>query len=109
MNFFDNYKEKIPNKYQALLSCTSSNVFEYIQGRTDFDTAILNLDDLFVKTPNEIFTEHLLAMRWQKLEEFFRELEKLKKNCNFKDHTAEKGGNEAMQDAFITGVSSHLI
>ena len=40
---------------------------------------------------------------------FFRELEKLKKNCNFRDHTAEEGGNKTMRDVFISGLSSHSI
>ena len=40
---------------------------------------------------------------------FFRGLENLKKNCNFRDHTAEECGNKAMRDAFISGLSSHSI
>ena len=66
-----------------------------------------------MKTPNNVFARHLLAMRQQKLgeslDEFFRELEKLKKNCNFSDYTAEECSNEAMRNAFISGLSSHSI
>ena len=107
LNYID-FHDKIPNKYQALLSCIGSRVFEYIKGYTDFEVAIEKLDALFIKTPNEVFARHLLAMRRQKpgksWTKIFRELEKLK-NCNFKDHTAEECGNKAMCDAFISSLS----
>ena len=94
LNYIEDFHDKIPNKYRAILSCITSRVFEYIEGYTDFKVAIEKLDAIFIKMPNEVFARHLLAMRRLKLgeslDEFFRGLEKLKKNCNFRDHTAEE-------------------
>ena len=113
LNYIEDFPNKVPNKYWALLRSISSRVIEYIEGYTDFEVAIEKLDTLFIKTPNEAFARHLLASRWQKpgesLDKFFRELEKLKKNCNFRDPTAEECGNEAWHDAFIFGLGSHSI
>ena len=99
LNYID-FHDKIPNKYRALLSCLSSRVFEYIKGYTDFEVAIEKLDALFIKIPNKVFVRQLLATRRQKpgesLDEFFREVEKLKKICNFRDNTAKEWGNEAV-------------
>ena len=99
------FHSKISNKYRAVLRCISSRVFEYIGGYTDFEVAIEKLDTLFIKTPNKVFAKHLLATRRPKpgesLGEFFREFGKTKKNCNFRDHTAEECGNEAPAWAHI--------
>ena len=65
-NYLDDYKEKVPNKYRALLSCVSSTVFEYIEDCETFEAAIEKLEKIYVKTPNEIFARHLLATRKQK-------------------------------------------
>lgn len=32
-----------------------------------------------------------------------------KRNYNFQDHSTEERGTEAIQDAFITGITSHTI
>ena len=55
LNYVENFHDKIPNKYQALLSCISTRVFKYIERYTDFEVAIGKLDALFIKTPNEVF------------------------------------------------------
>ena len=90
LNYLDNYQERIPNKYWTLLNCLSSSVCEYIEECTDFNIDIRKLDTLFIKMPNEMFTRQVLATRQQRpevsLDKFFRELEKLKRNSNFKDY-----------------------
>ena len=112
-HYLEDYKEKIPNKYRALLSCISSTVFEYIEDCKTYDGAMQELEKIFVKTPNEIFARHLLATRKQKpgesLDDFFRELGKLRRDCCFKTHSAQDCGDEATRDAFIAGLNSPSI
>ena len=91
----------------------SHNVYEYIEDCKDYKSAITVLEQLFVKTPNEIFARHLLATRQQKsgetLAEFLQELRKLSKNCNFKNVTSEQYREELVRDSFINGLLSPLI
>ncbi|CAB4035173.1 Retrovirus-related Pol poly from transposon gypsy [Paramuricea clavata] len=79
----------------------------------DYKSAIRVLEQLFVKTPNEIFARHLLATRRQKsgetLTEFLQELRKLSKDCNLKNVTAEQYREELVRDSFINGLLSPLI
>ena len=91
----------------------SHNVYEYIEECTDYDSAVRVLEQLFVKTPNEIFARNLIATRRQKpgesLTEFLIELRKLSKDCNLKDVTAEQYPEELVRDSFINGLISPLI
>ena len=68
------------------------------------------LKSLYVKTPNEIFARHKLATRKQQpgesLDEYLQELKILSKDCNFSDVTAYQYRDEAVRDAFITGLLS---
>ena len=63
-----------------------------------------------MKTPNEIFARHKLATRKQQLgeslDEYLQELKILGKDCNFSDVTAYQYRDEAVRDAFITGLLS---
>ena len=112
-NYCVDFQAKIPDKYRALVNCVSSTIYEHIEQTVDFDRAIGILDKLFIKTPNEIFARHLLATRKQlpseSLDEFYRELEKLRRNCNFQDRTAQQVGDEALRDAFISGIANSTI
>ena len=113
LNYLEDFKDKLPNFHRALIGCVSSSVYEYIENCTTFKESIEKLDSIFIKTPNEVFARHMLATRRQKpgesLDDFYRELEKLRRNCNFKAHTAVECGDEAMRDAFISGLASPAI
>ena len=75
------------------------------QGLPNCEATIERLTQLFVKTPNEIFAQHLLASRRQQsgetLGEFLRELHKLGKDCNIKAVSAEKYREELIWDTFM--------
>ena len=58
VNYIEDFHDKIPNKYQALLTCISSRVFEYVEGYPDFEVAIEKLDTLFITIFNEVFARH---------------------------------------------------
>ena len=89
------------------------NVFDYVEDCADFDSVMKTLQNLYIKTPNEIFARHLLANRRQQsgesLNEFLQQLRKLSKYCNLKDVTADKYREELVRDSFINCLSLPLI
>eukprot|EP00794_Sanderia_malayensis_P010294 gene10294-11355_t len=93
-NFIAECGERAPDEYRTLINYVSHNVYEFIEDRADYDSTILALERVFVKTPSEIFARHLLATRRQKpgetLSEFLQELHRLSKDCNLKSVTAEQ-------------------
>ena len=113
LNFIEECKPHVPDRLQILVNFVSPEVYEYIEECRDFDSAIKTLQELFVKTPNEIFARHILATRKQhageSLDEFLQDLKKLSKDCNFKSVSAEQYREEMIRDAFINGLSSPII
>ena len=85
------------------------NVLDYVEDCVDFDSVVKTLQNLYIKTPNEIFARHLLANRRQQsgesLDEFLQQLRKLSKDCNLKDVTADQYREELVRDSFINGLS----
>ena len=67
----------------------------------------------WLKTPNEIFACHRLAMRCQEpgesIDQFLVALKKLAKDCNFQAVTAEVYRSELVLDSFISSLSSSYI
>ena len=74
------------NKLRLLTNFVSADIFEFIEDCTSYDSALKALEDLFVKTPNEIFSRHLLATRKQQhgesLREYLQALEILKQRLS---------------------------
>lgn len=107
-NFFDECGNDAPDKLKTLISFVSSDVYDYIEECTTYDSAIDVLSKLFVKTPNVIFSRHLLATRKQKpgesLDEFLQELQRLSKDCAFKAVTADQYRQEVIRESFINGL-----
>ena len=68
------------------------------------------LKELFVKPKNEVFARHVLATRSQQMAESLDEyLQVLKAGCNYQVVTSVQNKDNAIRDAFITGLqSSHL-
>ena len=77
-----------PDKHLSLINLISSDVYEYVEDCTDYDSVKNTLEKLYVKSPNEVFARHLLATRRQQCSEtldiFFLNLHKLSKDCKFK-------------------------
>ena len=95
------------------MNFVSSRVYVAIADCTMYEAAIKILKDLYVKPSNTIFARYCLATCRQKagksLEEFLQALRTLSKECNFKNVTAEQYREEAVTDAFISGLHSSLI
>ncbi|GAB1600402.1 uncharacterized protein LOC115215493, partial [Argonauta hians] len=112
-NYIEDYGTRIPNKLRALISFLSPLAFEMVENCTDFKSAMDRLESVYVKKPNEVFARHLLATRKQRpdetLNDFFESLERLRRDCNFRDRTAKEIGDEAVRDAFICGLLSPAI
>ena len=74
---------------------------------------ITKLEELYCKTPNEIFARHCLATRRQEstesIEEYLVALQKLSKDCNFKTVSADIYQQEMVRDSFIRGLNSSYI
>ena len=108
---FENFVEAIPdeevNKLNVLINYVSSEVYQLFYEATTHDEAINLLKSLYVKKANEIFARHKLATRNQQPgDEYLQELKILSKDCDFSDVTAYQYRDEAVRDAFITGLLS---
>ena len=92
-NFIAECGNGAPDKYRTIINLITHNVFDYVEDCVDFDSVVKTLQNLYIKTPNEIFARHLLANRRQQsgesLDEFLQQLCKLSKDCNLNDVTAE--------------------
>ncbi|XP_045132103.1 uncharacterized protein LOC123518976 [Portunus trituberculatus] len=114
---FNNFLEAIashkPDKLKTLVNYVAPRVYEYIADSDDYDSAITTLEKMYVKPKNEVFARHLLSTRKQQanesLSEFLQVLKQLSGDCNFKAVTAEKYKEEALRDAFISGLRSSVI
>ena len=115
---FDNFiiecgTEPAPDKFRTIINLISHNVFDYVVDCTDYDSVVVTLEGLYIKSPNEIFARHLLATRRQQpgesLDEFLQSLRKLSKDCNLKAVSAEQYREELLRDSFINGLYSSLI
>lgn len=112
-NFLDTINSLNPDKLKTLIHFLSPSVYKIISRSPDYDSAIRTLQSLYVQPKNEIFSRHLLATSKQNddetLDQFMQKLRNLAKDCNFKDVTAERYQEEAIRDAFISGLKSPAI
>ena len=114
---FENFLTVLPqkglDKLSVLTNYVSPKIFVYIEECTEYDRAIVVLKELFVKPKNEIFARNVLATRSQQiaesLDEYLQVLKTLSKDCNYQVVTAVQNRDNAIRDAFITGLqSSHI-
>ena len=115
-NFVETLKETVTTddaKYKVLINFISPDIFLHISELTKYSEALALLQALFVKTKNPNYARHCLAMRTQKegesIELYLLALEKLAKECDFKEVTAALHQEECIRTAFISGLSSHQI
>ncbi|KAK3880071.1 hypothetical protein Pcinc_015410 [Petrolisthes cinctipes] len=112
-NFLDTI-EAVPDsaKLKLLINYVSP-VFSYISECTRYSESIKVLEAVFMKPPNEIFARYKLATRKQQssetIDQYLQSLKLLAKDCSFKAVTADLYSQEAVRDAFITGLTSSLI
>lgn len=101
------------DKLGLLTNYVSPRVFESISECETYDDALKTLEALYVKPTNEVFARHTLATRRQQsgesLDEYFRALKLLSKECNFKAVTASQHCEEYVRDSFISGLQSPMI
>ena len=99
-----------PNKLATLVNYVGPSVYELIADADTYDSAIQTLETAFDKPKNEVFARHLLATckqePGQSLDQYLQKLKTLAKDCNFKAVSAEVHKNEAIRDAFISGLTS---
>ena len=109
---FDNFLESLeePNKLSILVNFISARVYEYIAECDTFEDAIEILKNTYIKPKNEVFARHLLYTCKQEqsdsLDQFLSKLKSLAKDCNFIAVTADKHRDDAIRDAFISGLTS---
>ena len=102
-----------PNKLAALVNFVGPSVYELIIDAVTYESAIQILQTTFDKPKNEVFARHILATckqePGQSLDQYLQKLKTLAKDCNFKAVTAEVHKDEAIRDAFISGLTSPQI
>ena len=117
-NFIKAIQKKTPegetvDRLDILINYVSPNIFTFIADCTTYELAIQTLDALFIKEVNQIFARHKLATRKQQqsedLDQFMQALKALSKECKFTPVSAEVYAQEAVRDAFISGMTSQAI
>ena len=117
-NFIKAIKKKTPAEGEEvdcldlLVNYVSPTIYTYIADCDTYEKAIETLDSLFIKEINQIYARHILATRKQEdedLDSFLQKLKTLSKSCKFKSVTAEVYAQEAVRDAFISGMKSQQI
>ncbi|GFR79069.1 hypothetical protein ElyMa_000547000 [Elysia marginata] len=115
---FDFFLESLPttpapNKLATLVNFVGPSIYELIAESDSYKTAIKVLDGVYDKPKNEIFAWHLLSCckkePGQSLDQYLQKLKNLAKDCNFQAVSAEVHKNEAIRDAFISGLISPQI
>ena len=101
------------DKLSVLTNYVPPKIVVYIEECTEYDRAIVVLKELFVKPKNEVFARHVLATRSQQtaesLDEYLQVLKTLSKDCNYQIVTAVQNRDNAIWDAFITGLQCNHI
>ena len=114
---FEYYLEVLPqenlNKLRVLTNFVSPEVFEVFSESPDYENAILTLKNAYIKTPNTIYARHRLSTRRQQpgesMDSYVQALKILAKDCNFEAVSAKVYQEEAIRDAFISGILSNDI
>ena len=101
------------NKLKVLTNFVAPSVYDYFSKCTTYDDAIETTKQLYVKPTNKVFARHLLPTRkhhsGETLDEFLQVLKTLGKDCDLKDVNVKQYKQEAVRDAFITGIQSNHI
>ena len=102
-----------PNKLATLVNYVGPSIYELIADSTSYQDAIKILTDSYDKPKNTVFARHLLSCckqePGQSLDQFLQRLKTLAKECDFKAVSADVHREEAIRDAFISGLASPQI
>ncbi|XP_045130528.1 uncharacterized protein LOC123515737 [Portunus trituberculatus] len=112
-NFVAAISQDEVDKLGLLTNFVSPRVYETISECDSYDDALSTLQALYVKPANEVFARHSLATHRQQpeetLDEYFRALMTLSKECNFKAVSETQHCEEYIRDSFISGLQSPMI
>jgi len=101
------------SKVSILINFLSSAIYKLVSDKTDYDSAIKILDEIYIKPKNEIFARHCLATRKQNsgesVDQYLQALVILGKECSFKAVSAEQNLSDYTRDSFIAGLESNSI
>lgn len=115
---FSNFTETLSadqttDRLKLLINHVGPTVYGHISECTTYEEAISVLKSVYVKPSNEIFARHQLSTRKQQpgesIDNFLLSLKQMSKDCNFTAVSAETHRQQAIRDAFISGLSSSLI
>ena len=118
---FTNFLESFPaepaitdaNKLRCLIAHIDKDVYDYVSECETYEEAVDILGRLYVKPCNVIFARHLLMtckqQPEQSLDDYLQKLKLLAKDCNYRAVNADICRNEAIRDAFISGLQSTAI
>ena len=118
---FTNFLESFPaepaitdaNKLRCLIAHIDKDVYDYVSECETYEEAVDILGRLYVKPCNVIFARHLLMICKQQpeqsLDDYLQKLKQLAKDCNYRAVNADICRNEAIRDAFISGLQSTAI
>ena len=101
------------DKLNLLINHVNAAVYEIISDAASYNDAITQLERVYAATPNSIFARYLLRsckqQPGQSVDEFFQKLKQLCVDCNFTAVTAQVHKQQAIRDAFISGLASSEI
>ena len=101
------------HKLSTLINYVSPSIYDFISESTSFNDAVNTLKDLYVKPVNVMYNRHVLMTHRQSetqpVDQYLQELERLSRNCNFTNVSAENYRKEYVRDAFINGLRSPSI
>ena len=96
-------------KLFALFNNISADIFDIVSEAENYNNAIQLLDTAYIKPASVVYNRHKLITCKQEslsIDAFKQELQRLSKNCNFQQVTAEEYRQQYVRDAFINGISS---
>ncbi|GAA47763.1 hypothetical protein CLF_112619 [Clonorchis sinensis] len=112
-NFLESVDSHSPDKLKTLFNYVAPSVYRFIKDCKDYESAIETLREIYVQPKNEIFARHLLNTCKQdgaeNLDQFVQKLRSLLPDCRFTAVSAEQHSDEALRDAFISGLYSNTI
>jgi len=101
------------DKLNLLVNHVDAAVYELFVEASTYDEAIASLKALCAKPQNSIFARYLLRSRKQvseePLDEYLQNLKRLSMDCDFIEVSAAQHKEEAIRDAFISGLQSKEI
>lgn len=107
------HPDRPPNELSILINYVSPKVYSLISGCTTFESAISTLQSTFVKPVNTVFARHVLATKKQQvgetIDQFLQTLRNLSKDCKFGAVSASEHEEQAIRDAFISGLMTPAI